>query len=201
MKNPLKSIDDAVMSGVNSGVRAWNWTTGRTKADLANIFVLGGTGTLIGSAAYKHPIIGLLSLAFLYPATSILKRNRRIEKIESDAADSLAQSIEVEFSKRDNKCYGNLFLSCSAIQVMGAYGLYATSSSFDFVGDSVGFLLFGVSYHIMRADYLPPRKNCLSRGYDKFKEKIKNVNPIPTPVPVPIPIDNCLGNYALYLTR
>jgi len=36
MKNPLQYVDDTIMYGVNKGVHAWNWTTGRTKADLAN---------------------------------------------------------------------------------------------------------------------------------------------------------------------
>jgi hypothetical protein len=30
------SFDSFIMKGINTGVRAWNWTTGRTKADLAN---------------------------------------------------------------------------------------------------------------------------------------------------------------------
>ena len=40
MENPIWSayqkFDDVVMYGVNKGVRAWNWTTGKTKTDLAN---------------------------------------------------------------------------------------------------------------------------------------------------------------------
>jgi len=41
MTNPIskayQKLDDAVMCGVNKGVRAWNWSTGRTKSDLAKV--------------------------------------------------------------------------------------------------------------------------------------------------------------------
>ena len=41
MTNPIskayEKLDDAIMYGVNKGVRAWNWSTGRTKSDLAKV--------------------------------------------------------------------------------------------------------------------------------------------------------------------
>ena len=40
MKNPISYLyektDDAIMHFVNKGVKAWNWTTGKSKADLVN---------------------------------------------------------------------------------------------------------------------------------------------------------------------
>jgi hypothetical protein len=36
MKNPYTMLNNALMKGANAAVYAYNWTTGRTKADLAN---------------------------------------------------------------------------------------------------------------------------------------------------------------------
>ncbi len=47
-------------------------------------------------------------------------------------------------------------------------------------------MLWGLAELTSCADYLPPRKNCLSRGYDKLKQIAKEASLKPTPAPIPI---------------
>ena len=59
--------------------------------------------------------------------------------------------------------------------------------------DGTGNLIFGIgmgirasSHYVMRAESLPPRKNCLSRGKDWLVEKLNEIDLSPTPQPIPV---------------
>ena len=51
-------IDEAIMRGVNGGVRMYNSVTGGTKYELSNILTLGGCSGLVLGAYQYHPILG-----------------------------------------------------------------------------------------------------------------------------------------------
>ena len=56
VKNLYQQIDDTIMYGINAGVKAWNWTTGRTKADLALCLAYTAPFTMIGDGFFNQDL-------------------------------------------------------------------------------------------------------------------------------------------------
>ena len=61
MRNPISAayqlFDDTLMYGANRGVRAYNWTFGGTKDELANYLLMGGcilnsVGSFLNASAH-----------------------------------------------------------------------------------------------------------------------------------------------------
>lgn len=190
MKNPISMgyelLDNTLMYGANKAVHVWNWTTGRTKSDLANKMLT--TAPVMEGAGYiiMHPLIGgLMTLALLGLSHSTQSSNKRIEEKEIEAIENEALDYEVEQYKK-SKCetLGPIWLFAG-----GAHMFVGTSSggtneiSIDNYLMGSGHGLRASSYYIMRADYLPPRKNCISRAKDKLVEIVQNYRPQPTIAP------------------
>ncbi len=197
-KNPnlYEELDNTIMRGVNAGVRAWNWTTGRTKADLANnligISAIGvGVGTLDDINYYPVLACGLAGL-WIGICHYCGKANDVLEIAELKALEKSLKDIDVENEKDAIKYPAPITLG---------YGIFSgitdphrceihNPSNAGMYALAIGFISMGASLYIMRADYLPTRKDCVRRGLEKLAEKLKEIE-IPTPKPVPVPSMGC----------
>ncbi len=175
MTNPIfkayQSLDDTIMKGVNVGVRAWNWTTGDTKAGLANKmlkispFILAA-GPIIKDRNYVLAAFsGLLAGSYSVTLSFV---NNRIENKENEAAKNATLDYHVEILKR--QFHG------AAGPMLGSYAICCTLLPED--GTKMPPQLFGIlnaaSHYIMRADSLPPRKDCISRGIESLVDKYQS---------------------------
>jgi len=174
MENPIFQLyhktDDMIMYGVNKGVKAWNWTTGQTKTDLANSMltiapIFEGVGCFSA-----HPLIGLLCTPFyLGLSHKFQKRNVEQEIEEAKVAEKRVKlSLDSEY-ERDNKTIGLGFVA------IGGYDF--TPPALEILG--IGNCIRGSSHYVMRADYLPPRKSLFRRVKDKLVDKLNEGNLVP----------------------
>jgi len=82
MKNLYNYVDKKLLDGATKLVRTYNWTTGRTRADLANKFVTASTiSGCLGATAlgYNYQetisyIIGGIAFPFFYLKIMSLKK-------------------------------------------------------------------------------------------------------------------------------
>jgi len=168
-------LDAALMKGVNAGVRAYNWTTGGTKFELAKN--LSMTAPVLESIGFLNidPSSAAICI-FNYLAISHIDQRvfEDIDKAERNALGMNALSSFAEKNKNTICRFNGLWWPS-----IGSY-LYFISSRTDgyFVHDRtetnmailIGNFIRGGSHFIMRADYLPPRKNCVQRGLEKLAE-------------------------------
>jgi len=169
MRNPLQIIDDLVMSGVNSGVSAWNYTTGRTKADLAQILMYSGPVGFF-SATYFNPIYMITGVISIHVAAKFSKLSKLTQKLEESASNKDMKNRLVEGTKPLYQIGGY------GMQVMAPVHLSLINDETNLVENQLAALSFfsmGVASHVMRAEYMPPRKDCIRRGIDKLAEMFK----------------------------
>ncbi len=201
MKNLIKkaygSFDAALMYGVNKGVHAWNWTTGRTKGDLANLFSILGCATMTAGNFIPLGLISpLISLPWAYFGYRDYFQNKNIERLEKRALDKGLLDLEVEGFKLKSAFVGPVFLGISGFaSAHKAIMDYRTedskktesdheTSSFSSMLINIGISLYGLQFYVMRADYLPPRKNVLQRTADKLADIVRNYRLKPGTVPL-----------------
>ncbi len=172
-----KQFDNLVMKGVNSGMRAYNWTTGGTKSELStNLMTLGGICEIVGvdaaSGIYVSAIVSSIYLFWLHSAN---KNYKKIDEDEQAAVSKGALDHDIEVFKKWNKgmAYGMWFpfsikdFSFSRIQRNNPdYPLRNEG----YLVQGIGDLLLASSLLVMTADSLPPRKDFIRRGIDKYKE-------------------------------
>ncbi|MDO8563548.1 MAG: hypothetical protein Q7R87_00910 [Nanoarchaeota archaeon] len=191
MANILDRIDDAVLAGVNSGVHAWNWTTGKTKIDLVNNLMSVGAVTQnlsFANMAYDSPVT--LPVALAVSAYSIINTHRKqrehsniAELEERTISDRLFHPV-VEQYKAD--CAQNGYKAGIGGTVITSIPLCRPDPSnnidLSYSLFGAGELLQGLAHQAMRADYLPPRKNCVKRGVDNVSDMVKQIRvAIPRP--------------------
>ena len=165
-------LDDLVMKGTTKAVQTYNWTTGRTRADLAKDLSTIGT-ILFSSGALmndinknRQPVLAaMLSGGFIFVTHLFHKFYDELDNLEQKAAHDGFKDIKVESKKQDLKYGGTIIIS----SVVPHFLLNRCETSI--IGSGVFSL--GASCYVMRTDYLPPRKNCISRGVNKVKEAIK----------------------------
>ncbi|MBP7708764.1 hypothetical protein KA107_03690 [Candidatus Pacearchaeota archaeon] len=182
-----EKFDDGVMSVVNKGVRVWNWTTGRTKADLANTLVYtGGAAVPAGCFIRGWPVAGSI-LAAIYLPGSIFssKANKKYEELEVTAMEKGLMDQRVENRKEDSRKLGNQIGAIGIIQIYPNVVPTLEKTIGDYTCFS-GMEAIALSYYVMRADYLPPRKNVLSRAKDKLVELLNQAEQVPQPAMVPV---------------
>jgi hypothetical protein len=176
MTNLYERLDNGIMRGVNAGVRAWNWTTGRTRADLANLFV---AGTIIGLSVggiYSGSILAIINPALsLALGHQVTKRYREIDEEEVKANNEGLMSFRAEKMKEFASYAG------PALIVLNCVGLNISEDVSTWFLSGGGFSQ-GLSFYVMRADYLPPRKNCVSRALDYLAESLRQPVPVPAGV-------------------
>lgn len=170
--NGYKVLDDAIMHGVNSSVYAWNWTTGRTKEELANTFLATGCAVgATGNILYQKigPLVFLPAYLMLYRSRST--DNKKYGADERAAIESDCKNFEAEEYKRCASFMGPFCLSWGLGERWLSDGINEDPhSQAGGLMNEIGFYLIGTSFYVMRADPLPPRKNALSRAADMIAE-------------------------------
>jgi len=182
----FNKIDEGMMRGVNTGVRVWNWTTGKTKADLANDLLT--IAPILESVGMANRGLYIIIPGLLYISHIVQKENTKIEKKESRAIENNALDFEVEKYKLNSKVNALIFTPSALF-----WGTYHPPKQGIFLPDAVatdyctslGHVLRSASYCVMCADYLPPRKDVLSRATDKLKEWAKEIAERPIGLPAP----------------
>lgn len=170
----LKKLDEGILYCVNRAVHAWNWTTGRTRADLANLLQTGGViagslGMILSMAIDKRYFESFVYPLILFGGAHFVQRkNMEIDGLELKALEKEAKSIEVEEFKYNCK-FGGYFTPPLAV-----IPLLSNGKELDW-GHLYGVmcLSLGVAFQVMRADYFPPRKNVLARAKDKLAEMLR----------------------------
>lgn len=176
------AIDSAVMKGVNGMVRAYNWATGGTKRELADeflkAFVISGSLAIFLDES-------LITSSIVFPVTGggaylTSKTYSEFEKAEEKAHQKGMLDLKVENTKQLMKTTGYIF----PIFVFESVGFGYSSEDLNEVYKNYLIALamgsMGLTNFIMRADNLPPRKNCFARGLDKLSEmsQRKDLEPV-----------------------
>lgn len=190
MTNPItkayEKFDDGLMYLANKGVRAWNWTTGRTKADLANAMLsVAPVLESVGFANY-YKMTGLPVIPFLLGISHVCKKiNLEIEDREVKALESGLKDTRAEFLKRASKMASPCYFGLAYLLAIApnTKGVFLDSTHETNLITAAGFTVSAASHYVIRADYLPPRKNILSRAKDKLVEIIESYQPAPLPAP------------------
>ena len=185
--------DKLAMKAATSCVKAWNFTTGKTKVELANTLLTSALAvqTLgVGLFFSENPATfirktaataGFLGGLYYY----IQKKNKKMVMQEQKALEISAQDISVEMTKASYKIAGPIHLFTGVFFGVRTFNENNTGLGLVFLSQ---ILLTGPSFYIMRTDSPPPQKDILSRGLEKAKELLRtaNLNPFPT-------TSTCLG--------
>ena len=186
MTNPLyttyEKADNALVGFANKGVRAWNWTTGKTKADL--VCLMQGVAPILESTgiALINPLNALIVATLgIYMSRIDQKKFKEQEKLEQKAAEKQAIPLELISHEMDNKCWGGVWSITSG----AAYGLGIYSEQTLEAGImAAGHLTRAASFYVIRAD--TPSRHKKSQLVKKMKEgwtKLKNTSLVPSPQP------------------
>ncbi|MEI7719030.1 MAG: hypothetical protein WCI72_04125 [archaeon] len=103
-KGVYETIDSGIMYGVNKGVQAWNWTTGRTKFELANGLLMGYTvlysaKSLVNEKSTNLDHLGAACFALLL-GQMYSSWYRKNDKLEVQAMEKSLKDLKVESDKK-----------------------------------------------------------------------------------------------------
>ncbi len=171
----LLAIDDLILGCATSAVRAWNWTTGRTKKDLTNILLFGGAAIDISAASFdKASLAAGAAIGYACILPMEYSNNIAIAKLEEGIYTSAAIPIELEECKQRATFYGYATLGW-----LTCVPRYTNDASLTL--SAVGIIANSFSNFVMRAGDMPRRKNCLSRGIDSLATLIGSYRQKPKP--------------------
>lgn len=187
MKNSVfkayEKIDDGIMFGINKGVKAWNWTTGKSKSDLSNY--------LLDFSLIPY-CLGILSInnSIFYPFVpiqfGITHLSQRENKINQKKEDKYLQK---GLKSGYNPSYEIIGVSFG---ILSGYDFLASSFFMEKDKDKIGLfflglfsLSFGLSEYVMRAENFPPRKSAFKLAKEKLFELYEKYKPSLFPVPQP----------------
>jgi len=162
-KCPMRSLDETVMKGVNAGVRVWNWTTGGTKASLANTILVASLGLeMLYQLRNPRELDNLIVTVFQACVTPFcVQNNLEVHALEENALQRQTLDRSVEHEKTFFYMPSGYFVGAAAL----------VSAFVDRRGvapyPEMGFGLASISFQVMRADPVPPRKDVISRTVDK----------------------------------
>lgn len=195
IENGLELGNKIFMTGVNACIKTWNWTTGGTKEDLANLMQIGATTVKMFGPFADNLNSGIACLIVsapieIYLTRFAMKKNKEQIALENKALENRVMDIKVErFYKPINKIVGLSLPAGSFLYHSYTLGNQEHMSKMKDLGwhysDMVASSMRSVGCLAMCADNLPPRKNCLSRGYDKLSEMVKSYRPESLPIPAP----------------
>ncbi|MBS3098914.1 hypothetical protein J4462_01745 [Candidatus Pacearchaeota archaeon] len=162
------ALDDVLMKGAEAVVKSYNWTTGRTKADLANKLltvapILESAGVFGVGSFYILPLCG----AFLLASHFQQRMNKKTELAEKKSMSDGAVDYEIVMAYDLNSQYGKMIAISSLLQA--SISLLSKHPE-DSLMIAAGQAVRSGSHYVMRTDFLPPRKNCLSRGLERLAE-------------------------------
>ncbi|MBI2451870.1 hypothetical protein HYV50_02200 [Candidatus Pacearchaeota archaeon] len=173
-----EAFDNAVMKGVNSAMRAYNWTTGDTKTDLANKLLT--IAPVLESIGFFNcsPVFGLtVTPIYVFGSYIGTKNNKAIEDRESRALENNCLDYLAENTKRSLRLFcGPMFALLGASWAMpsDAKGYFTEDKTLTNLLTAIGFFARAASCYVMSADNLPPRKNCVKRGIEKLEQLISS---------------------------
>jgi len=178
MINPIKSLDDMLMSAANTAVHAWNFTTGRTRSELSTL-LFGAGSIVLGVDSVTYPDATLVRSYTTIPIYSYITvkmgiGSKKMEERENNATHKQMKDLNVEMYKYLGKSIGILVAGISGFFYFASKMQTDPDSSNSDLLWSIGDGLIAASLLISAADSLPPRKNCLSRGYDKLCQIAKS---------------------------
>ncbi len=183
----FQKLDDGVLYCANKSVRAWNYTTGRTRADLASATYVTGF-SLISILGFQVPKSerSPMFLPFLLTAgaSATYYQNMNFKNFERKEAKNSADILDFEVETKKK-------LFAAQGYVLNSLGVISSPVLVDYptlIFGNSGLFLMGCAYHLMRADYVKPRKtNILQRVSRRtkraIKKAVKQVAPSPTPQP------------------
>ncbi|MFA5855967.1 MAG: hypothetical protein WC867_01305 [Candidatus Pacearchaeota archaeon] len=171
-------FDKVATYGANQIVKSWNWTTGGTKSDLAVFLHTSGWGVFTTGVAISNKIFGAMtvpiSIGLSYVNFQIFKDQ---EKLENQFKDKEVKSYDVEKRRGVNFLLGGFFSGLSGVNLLSAPEYPVLGNNQEYISNTLqgcGQTLLALSYYVMNADSLPPRKNCLSRGLDYLVESVES---------------------------
>ncbi len=178
MENPIskayETIDSIVMKGTNKAVKAYNWTTGGTKLELANnLMNLSAVGIAASNFAMLHPYLSVpFSVGYLLAINSLQNSFKFSDERERKALDRGMKDIYVEELKNIFYPFGAYITLVSSISytVSIISSDHSPQKEFGGIALTAGTGCFSAAFQVMRADYFPPRKNCIARGLEKIAE-------------------------------
>lgn len=174
------ALDNFLLDRANDVVKVWNWTTGRTRADLASPLTISGFVSCPTShfVAGEYPSAIILGTLFGIFALHSKVNYEEMDDFEMRALEKNTKNLEVERRKERYKIYGPLLNSLGLLNLIipNKEGNHPWANEFHAI---MGFGL-GTSLYIMRTDYQAPRKNCLARAKDKLADMLRQ----PTTVPI-----------------
>jgi hypothetical protein len=186
-----QKIDNNIMAGVNAGVKTWNRTTGRTRADLANLMAYASNISITASMFFicsreYRPLVMMVGGILLFH-TSLISgpKNKELDEKESGSLREGTYSLEAEAEK-------NLMRLTAPATVASAPLAYAFSFMPPFFIDGGASLphmvfaestvAFGASEYIMRADCVTPNGGAFAKSIEALKRAIRELHPVPVSV-------------------
>ena len=194
MKSLLYTLDEYVMNGINAGIRAYNWTTGGTKEELAKLMQIGAAviNTIGPFSDGIHQGLGCLLVRapvetyFTYKA---IRYNKQQIKLEESALEKNLKDPYVEgYFKPINMTFaytwatGSLIMNSSPL--IDVNHINKNHDSASHYSDIFSSIVRSTGCLTICGENLPPRKNCLKRGLEKLTAMINtkyspNLDPVP----------------------
>ena len=149
-------------------------------------------GVLSGGVMLQNVPGGIVSILIsLGGAICYRRMNIHCENSEVRAAEKGLKDKDSEDYKNVTAKFNGPFFSSNGLVYLVLNPTYETLIS------STGLGMIASSFYVMRADYLPPRKNCISRGLDKLEKILEKAR---QPVLVPSPA-NAIEYFNYYKTH
>ena len=105
------------------------------------------------------------------------------EKLEKKAMDSGAIDSDILLFNRNNSILGPVYVAFSGLNITNIYSeKNEIPKASALVG--AGQAIRALSHYVMRSDYLPPRKSCFERGWEKLESLVKDYRNKPALAPV-----------------
>lgn len=177
MKNPIKSaaqyFDDTMMYGAEKTLKAWNFTTGKTKADLANLLVKSGGAIVATGMTISEPLAFPIGLWTLHSTMNLGKTYNKMDKLEREAAKQGLKDINVEKAKKFFKGIMPLVMCITPPSLALSIDFMKNNlpqKAIGQLGIFAGIFPVAFSGYVIRADDLPPGKNLFQRIGDKIED-------------------------------
>ena len=182
------ALDSFLVDRAEDIVKIWNWTTGKTRADLANL--------LSGIHLATYPLEGYLrgdygSAGFMGAYATILLSlfylaNKDKDRREAAATEREVMDLNIEKTNKNLKLVGGVGSGIFAgrVALLPANAQYADAfERFWNPVQTTTFAGFVGSFYIMRTPYVKPGKHCLAKAKDKLEEIIarSQVKPVMLP--------------------
>ena len=176
-------LDSQIMKGVNKGVKAWNYTTGRTKTDLANLLLyVAPVAESAGLIAISSSVAAVFSPIYMYISHSDQKKNKKLEQIENQAI-SQQMMLNPDSPHYMKRKFSSLYWG--AFSLLNGYISFAGEDCEKQLGSALvatGHAIRSLSHYVARADPLPPGKSIFERAGEKLNEMISDAVRKPVPV-------------------